>query len=306
MSNQFQKPTWTLLLFFLGYFACPAFAQVELRSDSSHVETGNPLQLHFRFPVTLGKPDSLHFDLWDALLPRQNILNQTDWESDGQFFTKTITTLFFDEDTLELPSLPVALRHNDTIYCNPLQILVTATPSPDDLNDMAPIKDIHREEIDWTDFIPWILGVLAVLGLLAFLYWLAKRKSKARMQSRMIEIPADQLALRKLELLGAKKLTAHGFIKEHYAELTFILREYLEKRFGIPALESTSEETIGYLKKGEFPAPLMKPLQTLLEQADLAKFAKIIPPESFHQEAFDLANKLILETGPAPEPPITN
>jgi hypothetical protein len=271
-------------------------AQVELRADSNYVETGNSLVLHLRFPAHLGKPDTLNFDVWRGVLPEQNIVNQLDWELEGSFLTKKLTAVFFDEDSLEIPALPISLRKGDTIYSNSLQIIVIATPSPDDLNDMASIKDIHREPVHWTDYWPWILGALGVFALVGLFYWMANRKQKSKIQSRSIESPPHELALKKLQALSVKQLTVNGLVKEHYAELTFILREYLEKRFGIPALESTTEETLGYLKKPDLDSSVLRELQTLLEQADLAKFAKIIPPESFHIESLELSRKIILQT----------
>jgi hypothetical protein len=125
------------------------------------------------------------------------------------------------------------------------------------------------------------------------------------MNSRSIEIPPQELALKKLSILIQKELIVNGFVKEHYAELTFILREYLEKMFGIPALESTTEETLGYLKKQNISDSLSKQLQALMEQADLAKFAKIIPAESFHAAALEMSRKIILETSAETDSPNT-
>lgn len=284
------------ILFTVCCLTPPACAQVELRIDSNHVETGNPFVFHLRFPINLGRPDSLNFGVWQSFLPQQNIVNQTEWQKDGQFLSKTLTVLFFDEDSLQIPPLPIALRNGDTIYANQLHVVVTATPSPDDLNDMASLKEIHREPSDWTDALPWVLGALLVLAVLGLLFWLAKRKAQAKIQSQNIEIPPHELALKKLKILIHKQLTVNGFVKEHYAELTFILREYLEKRFGFPALESTTEETLRYLKNKDIEDSLTQQLKTLLEQADLAKFAKIIPPESFHTEALEGAQKIIFET----------
>ena len=299
ISTSRKLQTFGKFLAFL-FVATQAQAQVELRADSNYVETGNPFVLHLRFPATFGKPDSLSFSVWGNFIPQENIINQTEWQSEGGFFNKSLTALFFDEDSIELPPLPIVLPNGDTAYSNSLKIIVTATPSPDDLNDMAPIKDIHREPSHWTDYLPWILGVLGVLAIFGLLFWLAKRKTKSRVLSRTIETPPHELALKKLEVLARKKLINNGFVKEHYTELTFILREYLEKRFSIPALESTTDETLGYLKRSDFPSPLSQELQYLLEQADLAKFAKIIPPESFHAEALESSRKIILQTSEIP------
>jgi len=286
------------ILAHLLVLCCWAFlgsAQITLHADSNHVETGNPLALHVRVPKTLGKPDSLLLLYWTAVLPAQNILSISDWQTSGEQFSKTLTAIFFDEDSLLLPELPVLLRNGDTLYSNPLGIAVTATPAPDDLNDMAPIKDIHREPKHWTDYWPWLLGGLGVLALLALMYWLANRKAQKQIKSRAFQIPPQELALKKLGVLAQKNLSAQGLVKAHYAELSYILREFLERQFKVPALESTTDETMAHLRNSAFPPHFAPVLQNLLEQADLAKFAKIVPPENFHEEAMSLARQIILE-----------
>ena len=303
------KSTWVINRLILAVFliVCDlsAQAQVVLRADSNQVETGNPLALHLLIPAKLGKPDSLNFEAWSKVLPAQNRIAQTEWRVEGPFFIKTITALFFDEDTLQIPELPIALQNGDTVFANPLQIIVTATPSPDDLNDMAPIKDIQREPTHWTDYLPWILGGLGVLALLGLIFWWANRSPRSTLQSRILSTPPHELALKKLDALAKKQLITNGLVKEHYGELTYLLREYLDRRFGIRTLESTTAETLRQLETSTYPESLSNAIQTLLEHADLAKFAKTYPPDSFHTEAIDLARKIILETCKIPDPPIT-
>ncbi|MEO6037440.1 MAG: hypothetical protein ABIQ93_03435, partial [Saprospiraceae bacterium] len=103
-------------------------------------------------------------------------------------------------------------------------------------------------------------------------------------------------ARKKLEVLARKKLWQSGQLKPYYAELTFILREYLQKRYGIPALESTTEETLAYLQQQDFPEALRQPLAETLLQADLVKFAKSMPPESFHEQALQQVQTLVETT----------
>ncbi|HAD14062.1 MAG TPA: hypothetical protein DCF33_16690 [Saprospirales bacterium] len=226
-------------------------------------------------------------------------MEQSNWIADEKgHFSKTLTVLFFNEDTLLLPALNIPLRNGDTLQTNTLDLVVKATPSPDDLNDMAPIKDIHREASDWTDYLPWVIGILAVMALLWLLYFLTLKRQKARLLSRSIALPPHELALKKLDALKQKNWIATGQVKEHYAELTDILREYLEKRFEVPALESTTQETVQALQGLEFPNSLIAPLQQLLEEADLAKFARSIPEKSFYESSFSLARQLVLDTQP--------
>lgn len=290
-------PTLSTLLLSLG-FARELPGQAMVRVDSNHVETGNAFVFKFSVPNTVGKPDSLGLAPWSQFLPEENILEESSWVSTNSTFEKSIRAVFFEEDSLHLNPAMIFLSSGDTAFTQPLRIVVTATPSPDDLNDMAPIKDIHREPTLWTDYLPWILGGLALVALLFLFYRFAKRSSRQALVSRSIELPAHELALRKLAVLLKKDWVAQGRVKEHYTELTFVVREYLEKRFGAPALESTTEETLAHLKTRAFPSHLEQPLHYLLSQSDLTKFAKIIPPESFHAEALAIAQKIIVETIP--------
>jgi hypothetical protein len=280
-------------------------AQTDARAelDSSHVETGNPFVIHLSLPKSLGQPRDVDFSAWENLVPKQNVLKQTEWNSDGQFFSKDLTIIFFDGDSLSLPPLPIRLNGGEVALTNPLEIAVVPTPSPDDLNDMAPIKDIRREPALWTDYLPWAIAIAVLALLVALASWLIGRVQKRRKQaalSRSVGLPPHELALKKLDALAQKQLWHKGLIKEYCAELTFIVREYLEKRYLIPALESTSEEILQTLEKTDFPEKLRHELNDLLTKADLVKFAKATPPEPFREEAMSFAKKIISETKPLP------
>ncbi len=49
------------------------------------------------------------------------------------------------------------------------------------------------------------------------------------------------------------------------------------------------------------PATLLAPLSDLLRWADLAKFAKGAPPESFHTQALEEVRNLVEQTKPRPQ-----
>lgn len=288
---------------FLCLWIMDGQAQAELRADSNHVETGNPLRLVLQVPLSAGRPDSLDFSPWQAVLPQKNIIGHSDWQRDDQVYRMELRVLFFEEDTLQLAPLALPLTSGDTLFFPALDLVVSATPSPDDLNDMADIKDIHHEPVFWTDYLPWILGGLGIIALILLVAWWAKRRRMVRLLSRSIQIPAHERAMKKLEVLAQKNWPQQGKVKEHYAELTYILREYLEKRFDIPALESTTAETLKHLEKENLPESLPEALRDVLEQADLAKFARIAPPDSFHLEAIEIARNIISATLPAPTDP---
>ena len=292
-----------LVLFMLA--TVETHAQVTATLDSNYAETGNPFVVHLHIPSNAGKPGQIDFSAWDSLVPEQNRLQQTEWIPDGQAFNKDITLIIFDADTLTLPPLSIHLNGHGTALTNSLDIIILPTPSPDDLVDMTGIKDIRREPALWTDYLPWALAIAAFVLMVLLAAWLidrAKRKRNQAALTRTIGLPPHELAWKKLDVLTQKQLWHKGLVKDYCAELTFIVREYLEKRYSVPALESTSEEILGHLQKTGFPGNLCTELQDVLSKADLVKFAKATPPETFHEEAMSFARKMISSTKPVPIP----
>lgn len=90
--------------------------------------------------------------------------------------------------------------------------------------------------------------------------------------------PAHVVALRELDRIKNQKLWQTGQVKTFYSQLTEVLRRYLEDRYHFPALEQTSGEILRQLKHENLPnSDLLPKLRTVLETADLAKFARFEP-----------------------------
>ncbi|MEO6759169.1 MAG: hypothetical protein ABIO24_06920 [Saprospiraceae bacterium] len=282
----------------------PAQAQVAAiaRLDSNLAETGNPFVIHLLSPAAAGKPLGIDFSAWDTVLPPQNILAQSAPNNLGAQYQIDLQCITFDADTLHLPPLTIRLAGGKTAETNSLDLIVIATPAPTDLNDMAELKDIRHEPVLWTDYLPWVFAVFGLTLLILVARWLWRRAQHRDQQSRAVEMPPYELARKKLEVLARKNLWQSGQLKPYYAELTFILREYLQKRYGIPALESTTEETLAYLEQRDFPPALRQSLTETLQQADLVKFAKSSPPEFFHAQALQQVQMLVETTRPQPDP----
>ncbi len=292
--------------------AAAAFAQpaIGARFDSTHVETGEPFTLRIAIIGAPGKPTLPDFKAWDSILPVKNILQQTGWHQNGEQWTDTATLIAFDSAYLQFPPLPVRLADGRTVFTEPLSIMVVPTPVSDDLANLANIKDIHREPLKWTDYLPWALGAVALTAVLLGLYMLSRwwsRPKPAAPEKSTVAQPPHEWALQQLERLAQQQYWQQGDVKTYYAELTLIVREYLERRYRIPALESTSDETIAHLRNTGFPADQAYELQTLLLGADWVKFAKGIPETEYHEEALRKARALVQLTQPAnPRPAATN
>jgi hypothetical protein len=269
--------------------------------DSTHVETGEPFKLRIAIIGAADKPSLPDFTGWDSILPVQNILKQTGWQRNGEQWTDTATLIAFDSAFLRLPPLPVRLADGRVLLTESLSIMVVPTPVNADMATLADIKDIHREPIKWTDFMPWIIGAVLLTLFLCLAYWLLNRKPVPQPAPKpLVEQPPHQWAMQELEQLEQKQYWQQGEIKTYYADLTFILRGYLERRYRIPALESTSDETLRHLRQTDFPGEQTYELQILLLGADSVKFAKGIPEAEYHEEALRKVRHLVQTTAISP------
>jgi hypothetical protein len=140
------------------------------------------------------------------------------------------------------------------------------------------------------------------LGLLLSIfacYWLIKKKrQKAAESEAEIEIirPPHEVALEQLLALREKRLWENGLIKEYQSELTHIIRAYLERRYDMLALESTTDQILASLKAHNLDLSKQSTLKEILQIADLVKFAKANPPADIHESFLRKAENFIEET----------
>lgn len=300
-SHQFNQGGFFLLaLLFAGRLAAQ---NASLSLEPARIEPGDTFALRVIVTGVAAQPESVDFGPWREILPPENILSRAGWQRSGAAWTYKCTLIAFDSAALQLPPLNVRLHLGKSLETNAVQLKVIPRPLRADVAAMAPARDIRREPALWIDYWPWAAGALALLLLLVWQIRRRRRKKPAAAAppSRQTplpepELPVHQLALQKIDALARQRLWEKGDLKTHYVELSFILREYLEKRFQIPALESTTREILNLLKSATFPLNLNTTLRQLLEQADLAKYAQMPPPPEFHEKSLQNARELVLQT----------
>ena len=172
------------------------------------------------------------------------------------------------------------------------------------LRDVNDVNRIPRDPKFWIG-----LGVVAAIfaALIAgFLYWRKRRGEGASIFSfSATPVPPHEAALMELAALIAGQYIGKGEFKKYYSILSEILREYIERRIGVRALELSTDETMRNIGESRFPltADLIELIKVILDRADMVKFAKLIPPDSWHFETVEFARKFIEETKPEePEP----
>jgi hypothetical protein len=119
-------------------------------------------------------------------------------------------------------------------------------------------------------------------------------------------IPPDILALAQLHELEERHVWQKGEIKAFYSEATEIVRRYVEGRYGVMALEMTTDEVLDQLASLKLSKDMMSEIRTFLADADLVKFAKVIPSFSDNERVIPVALDIVEKTRvvvhqPAPE-----
>lgn len=205
----------------------------------------------------------------------------------------------FDSTLYHIPHMSV-FDGTDTIYSNSFGLKVTSPQLSD--STLAYLEKINKGETDsidfeqlqlhdikpvqkapfvWTDYlwILWIvLGVMLLIALVGLIIWLVlKKKRKGYFFTPPVVLPAHVRAIRELDKLKEEKIWQQGREKEFYSKLTDILRNYLEEREGINAMEMTSGEILNEVRKLLEVDSVYNNLKQILSTADLVKFAKYKP-----------------------------
>jgi len=125
------------------------------------------------------------------------------------------------------------------------------------------------------------LGVLA-LSVAGWLTWRARRRAPTAVAEPLpapaaapatrdpYDVATDRLMAIERERWGASD------VARHYAEVTNVLRDYLEA-YGVPARERTTSELRWTLAPGLLAGRGLERFETVFDAADLVKFARLRP-----------------------------
>ncbi len=205
----------------------------------------------------------------------------------------------FEPGEHEIPELPISYRRKGgadwkETSTRPLKVTVKSRVSGDVLKlDIKEIKGpLGRRPVLVLAFITLLAAAAAAFGIS---YWKRRRRGLAGVA--VPPTPAHEIALQKIKELLAKDYISRGLEQQFYYELSLIVREYLEDRFGIRAPEMTTEEFLEHLRVGSALVPAHKELlKDFLTHCDLVKFARYEPGRPEIDAAVASARRLIEET----------
>jgi len=142
-----------------------------------------------------------------------------------------------------------------------------------------------------------IIGGAALMGAGVGVFLYLRHRRRSAEFGPAFEEPIDELG--EFDKIAALGLLERGQHKQHYVLLSEALRRYIERRYGIDAMERTTCEIVEAFRDAVVEEEHLVQIEDFLSECDLVKFAKYIPPMEVMAGAVDRA-KGIVETTQAP------
>lgn len=225
--------------------------------------------------------------------------------------TKTTTFRFklqaFDVGELEVPAIRLLVKTADgprqlEIPPQKLKVdgVIDATQGDPKLReDRRPLPRAYRTVL-WPLYvllalIAWVVGVI---------WWSRRAMRPLPAPPPLPRLPPAEEAIQRLVQLERDQLVARGEKQAYFFRLSEIARDYLGRRYGFDALESTTGELLDELRKRSTPGLRFDDLTDFLESADLVKFARIEPTDGQCKGAIEMVRGFVERTRPLAAPPV--
>ena len=210
---------------------------------------------------------------------------------EGRYNLGTASVLYADKNILD------TLSTRDSLYLEVTTFQIDS--SSQSIYDLKGQRTLPFRLAEIRTYLLW--GAAALLLLAAALYalvrWLRSRgKRLGDLFKPAPPLPPHVAAIRALEALHNQKLWQNNRHKQYYSGLTDILRTYIAARWGIGAMEMTSDEIIAAMRPVELPDKARMDLTAILRDGDLVKFAKATPPAEENEADYLKAYYFVEET----------
>ncbi len=313
----FTRHSIQALIMAMMLLALPAVAgntTISAKLDSTHVLMGKTIGLHISV-VQDREVNGLMLNLVaDTLNAKVEIADKgkadtTALDNNRLQINRDITLQAFDPGTYQLPAILYVvggdtLRSKETLTLTVDSIKVDPQGK---IKDFKPVAEVPFKLLDWVpDFISdywwaWLAGLLLLaFGLYAYFKWYKKGINPLKPVKK--RLPPYEEAMQALSNLKSRNLWQNGQEKEYYTALTDILRVYIDRRFGINAVEMTSTQIMDKIRQNEDAHIAKEQLNNVLEIADFVKFANMHTLADDNEIAFQRAVNFVEQTKPLPQP----
>ncbi|MGB5106651.1 MAG: BatD family protein [Candidatus Zixiibacteriota bacterium] len=218
--------------------------------------------------------------------------------------TESFEITTFTTGDYQIP--PITIKYStatgelNSVVTDAIAIKVNSLLTGEEGEDIKPL----RGPKDFASKIPiWMIAAAAALIVAIAVFWYLYRR--ARRPIDLGKEPIDErlpweIALEELNALKASDLVAKGEYKEYYLRLSEIFRRYLERRYGIQALERTTYEIIIEFRSLALENSEEEVIYHFLDECDMVKFAKHDPTQEDITRHFETAREFVMQTRSLP------
>ena len=280
-------------------------AQLTVELDTTYTTIGAPIF----YTVSVQSTDDkiIQFPEWqleDPLEIRSSEISISGIQNIGRF-----EIVFWDTGKVAIPGVTISVLNMDSTFAYDLTAdtmtmeVVSITEKDPSFKQsgggIMPIKDPVPVRFP----LPWQTMILSILLLIIIIaigfIWTKRLKADISYEERpeYLEDP-DTVAMRKLNKLDQSELLNKGEIKEFYAQLSLILREYTENSLYIRTLEMTTEEIRENRSVFPYTDDQITSYFKILSSSDMAKYAKHVATVDQCIKDIAISRELVVETVP--------
>ena len=273
--------------------------------DSATLLMGKTTTLHLEITQDKGARGFFPGEQADTLnamveIAQRGVADTTDLGNNRIQINRDLIIQSFDSGMWVIKPIPYVVA-GDTAYCNQLslKVLPVNVSQMSDINDIKAVEEVPFNLLDWLPdyWWAWLLGLLLIGGGI-WAYFKYFKKGINPLKPIKKRLPPYEEAMINLQNLKAAQLWQQGQEKEYFTGLTDILRMYIDRRFGINAVEMTSSQIIDTLKRNDETRAVNEQLEMILEVADIVKFANARPLADDNEVAFQRAVNFVEATRP--------
>lgn len=256
-----------------------------VKLDTAILAIGDQTHLRLSLPVPQGQ-EAIFPNFKDSIGHSLEVLKRTidtlQLQDSVNLITHDYLITSFDTGHIYIPPFEIGLVENgfnstvttDTAYLYVASPIVDMQKGIFDIKPPANLPFKFREIIPYLKTTGLILLILLLAGGILYYFLIYRKKHRREIEKIIDSRPAHEKALEALEQLKEKQLWQQEKVKLYYSELTTIIRNYLDERYDLQTMESTSSEIIQMLRDVELNKEDRDNMAILFQHADFAKFAK--------------------------------
>ena len=274
---------------------------IKAKLDSAYLLMGKQTGMHVE--IVQDKSATGYIPLTDGDTLTRNVeivgwrnSDTTDLGNDRIQIDRDLILQSFDSGLYTLP--PILYISGKDTFRTEKSTLKVVPVNVDTLKNIHDYKNVGEPDTRWTDYLPdfitdywWLILLVAVLLLVGgyIIYRIRKGKPIALplLPKKKLLPPYDEAVAALAELKSAS-LWQNGQEKEYYTRITDILRHYIDRRFGVNAMEMTTSQILDLLIAEEAKSAKSE-LRKILDMADFVKFAKMKPLADENELTYSLS-----------------